>query len=85
MDITILCPGCPKCAALQQNLTTTLNHEHLDTEVVLVSDYDEIAARGVRSVPTLMIDGEIATAGTVPDVDELIGLLHERAARSDRP
>jgi hypothetical protein len=38
----------------------------VEAEVVKVTDYAEIASRGVLNTPGLAIDGEVKSAGRIP-------------------
>jgi glutaredoxin len=55
--------GCPVCVSAEQGLARALDSERYEVEVVhLGQARDRIAEaeqRGVRSVPALVIDGEV--------------------------
>jgi hypothetical protein len=43
----------------------------VEAEVVKVTDYGEIASRGVLSTPGLVIDGEVRSAGRIPSAGDI--------------
>ena len=47
----------------------------IDAEVRHVTDYGEIASRGVMSTPGLVIDGTVVLAGRVPTREMVAGWL----------
>ncbi len=73
--LTILGPGCRRCDALAAVTDDAVRQLGLDATVEKVTDYAEMARMGVMSTPALAIDGRIALAGQVPDVDKLKRLL----------
>jgi hypothetical protein len=52
-----------------------LDRLDVDAEVTKVEDQMEIIERGVMHTPAVAIDGEIATEGEIPDVDELVDIF----------
>lgn len=55
--------GCPVCISAEQGLTQALDPGRYDVEVVYLGDRPEAIATaqaaGVRSVPALVIDGQV--------------------------
>jgi small redox-active disulfide protein 2 len=47
----------------------------IQAEVRHVTDYAEIAARGVMSTPGLVIDGEVVMAGRIPTREQVASWL----------
>jgi small redox-active disulfide protein 2 len=85
MNIEILGPGCKKCDALGAATTTAVGELGIDAAIVKVTDYGEMAVRGVMSSPGLAIDGTVVSTGRVPSVEAIKDLLraaddHETAA-----
>jgi small redox-active disulfide protein 2 len=91
MLIEILGSGCPKCFELERRARQAVKQAGVEAEVAHVTDVRAIAERGVLRTPALAIDREIALAGSVPSVPELVALLinhlaaAERAAGPDNP
>jgi small redox-active disulfide protein 2 len=75
MTITVLGPGCKRCAALADATSAAVTELGLDAEIEKVTHYAEMARAGVMSTPALAIDGRLVMSGHVPTVDQLKGLL----------
>ena len=73
--VTVLGPGCKRCAALEAVTRDAVAQLALDVTVEKVTDYAEMARMGVMSTPALAIDGQVAMSGSVPDVDRVKRLL----------
>jgi small redox-active disulfide protein 2 len=73
MLIEVFGPGCAKCAALLGNAQAAAAGG--DHQVVKVSDYAAMAARGILSTPALAVDGQVKFQGKVATADEIRALL----------
>lgn len=55
--------GCPVCVSAEQALTTALDRSRVDLEIVHLGEQrnrlSEAEQAGIRSVPALVIDGEV--------------------------
>ena len=69
--IQILGTGCPKCARLAENAETAAQGLGIDYEIEKITKIDEIAKFGVMFTPALAVNGEVKTAGKVPEPDEI--------------
>lgn len=65
LDVKILGAGCDKCEQLLKNTSEALTALGVETSIEHVTDFMEIAAYGVMSTPTLMVDGHILCQGRV--------------------
>lgn len=79
MKIEILGSGCAKCNQLYQHVGEAVNKAGISAEVVKVEALEEIIGRGVMMTPSLFVDGEELVSGRVPSVNELVGLLKDKA------
>lgn len=75
MHIEILGPGCRKCHALGLAAERAVDELGIDADITTVTDYGELAARGVMMSPGLAIDGTIVSSGRVPSVAALKDML----------
>lgn len=64
--IEVLGPGCSNCQKLEANVREAVAQAGIEADIRHVTDYAEIAQRGVMSTPGLVIDGTVVSAGKVP-------------------
>ena len=75
--IEVLGPGCNNCRRLEAAANEAVAMTGVAAEVRHVTDYAEIASRGVMNTPGLIIDGRIVSTGRVPAAGEIAGWLGE--------
>ena len=75
MLIEILGSGCAKCKLLAERADEAARGLGLDARIVKVTEYPDIAARGVMSTPGLVVDGIVKSQGHVPSVATIQGML----------
>lgn len=73
--IEVLGPGCANCQRLERIAGEAVAVAGVTAEIRHITDYAEIAQRGVMSTPGLVIDGVVRSYGRVPSVDEVAGWL----------
>lgn len=73
--IEVLGPGCPNCQAVERNVREALAATGLEAEVLHVTDWAEIAGRGVMSTPGLVIDGTVVSTGRIPTAEQVASWL----------
>ncbi len=73
--IQILGTGCPKCRALTQNAETAAREMGIECQIEKVTEINEIMKFGVMITPALVIDGQVKTAGKLPNVREIKEML----------
>jgi small redox-active disulfide protein 2 len=73
--IEVLGSGCPSCMKLEANARAAVAEAHVEAEIRHVTDYAEIASRGVMSTPGLVIDGRVVSAGKIPTVPTIAAWL----------
>ncbi len=75
--IEVLGPGCNNCVRLEKNAREAVAMAGVEADVVHVTDYTEIMARGVMSTPGLVIDGRVVSYGRVPSAGDIAAWLSE--------
>ncbi len=75
MDIKVLGGGCKSCEALLKATKEAVERKGIDAEVEYVTDMERIMNYGVMSMPALMIDGKIVSAGKMLRAKEVEKLL----------
>ena len=71
VKIEVLGSGCANCQKLEKNAREAVAMAGVEAEVVKVTDYAEIASRGVMNTPGLVIDGEVKSAGRIPAAGDI--------------
>jgi small redox-active disulfide protein 2 len=64
--IEVLGPGCANCQRLEENAREAVAQTGVEAEIRHITDYAEIASRGVLNTPGLVIDGRVVSAGKIP-------------------
>ena len=75
--VEVLGSGCANCRRVEANAREALAIAGVEAEIRHVTDYREIAARGVMSTPGLVIDGRVVSAGRIPSAADIAGWLAE--------
>lgn len=74
-NIEILGPGCAKCQYTEKVVREVVKAAGVSATITHVTDYAEIATRGVMSTPGLVIDGTVVLAGRVPTREQVAAWL----------
>lgn len=80
MNIKILGTGCSKCRALEKKSLEALAELSIDTEVVKVTNVNEIMSYGVMMIPALEIDETVRVVGRVLSTAEIKRWIQEKLA-----
>ena len=75
MLIEVFGPGCAKCETLLKHAKHAAEQTEGEHQVVKVTDYAAMAARGILSTPALAIDGQLKFQGKVASSAEILALL----------
>lgn len=75
MLIEVFGPGCTKCQTLEKHAKDAAEKSGGNHQVVKVSDYAVMVARGILSTPALALDGQLRFQGKVASSDEILVLL----------
>ena len=73
--IEILGGGCAKCNQLAANAEKAARSLKLEYTLVKVTDFQEIARRGVMTTPALALDGKVVSTGKVLTSDQIAAHL----------
>lgn len=77
MVIKILGSGCKNCVTLADNTKAALKELGMEAEVIKVTDFADIAAYGVMSMPALVIDEKVVSFGKVLKPKEIAVILEK--------
>lgn len=75
MNIKVLGGGCKSCEALLKSVKEAVANKEINAEIEYITDMEKIMGYGVMSMPALMIDDKIVSAGKVlkaKDVEKLL-------------
>ena len=65
MDIKVLGGGCKSYEALLRSAKEAVANKGIDAEIEYITDMEKIMNYGVMSMPALMIDEKVVSAGKV--------------------
>jgi small redox-active disulfide protein 2 len=71
VKIAVVAAGCDNYQKLEQHAREAVAMAGIEAEILKVTDYAEIAARGVMNTPGLVIDGEVKSAGRIPTAGDI--------------
>ncbi len=74
-EIKVLGSGCAKCNSLEASVLEALRALGMDTKIVHVTDFAEIASYGVMTTPALVVNGKVVSYGKTLKKDEVIAIL----------
>ncbi len=75
--IEVLGPGCNNCKRVEAAAREAVAMAGIEAEIQHVTDYAQIAAKGVMNTPGLIIDGRIVSTGRVPSAGDIAAWLTE--------
>ncbi|MFI3299755.1 MAG: thioredoxin family protein [Rikenellaceae bacterium] len=75
MEIKVLGTGCAGCKALEQAVREVVAEMALDATVEKVEDLMEIMNYNVMSMPGLVVDGKVVSAGKKLSKNEVTAIL----------
>ena len=75
--IEVLGPGCNNCRRLEAAAREAVVIAGVEAEIHHVTDYAEIAAKGVMNTPGLIIDGTVVSTGRVPSAGDIAAWLSQ--------
>ncbi|MEJ2031905.1 MAG: thioredoxin family protein [Deltaproteobacteria bacterium] len=71
MEILVMGPGCVKCNETADLVKEVAAAIGVAAGVKKVTDFQEMAKRGVFSTPAVVIDNEVKCVGRVPKKEEI--------------
>jgi small redox-active disulfide protein 2 len=75
--IQILGVGCSKCDMLKKNVEEAVKASGIEAIIEKITDAQQIAAFGVKTMPGLAIDGEVKSVGKLLTPEEIRKLIAE--------
>ena len=75
MEIKVMGPGCPKCTEAEKIVKDAVARAGIEATVEKVTDFQEMAKRGVFSTPAVVVDNEVKCVGKVPTKKEVLSWI----------
>ena len=69
--IKILGSGCANCKRLEAITRKVVEKYHLDSEIIKVTDYNEIMKFPILATPGLVLNEKVLSAGRIPSESEI--------------
>jgi ribosomal protein L18E len=75
--IEVLCPPkkCKKCQRIIKVLEDFLHQHHIEAEIVIINEMDELITKNTWVLPTIIVNGKVLSRGYFPDDKVLIKAL----------
>jgi small redox-active disulfide protein 2 len=70
--IKILGAGCRRCRLLEAETRAALDEANIHREIIVVTDYADIASYGVLQLPGLVINEQVILTGRIPKRQEIV-------------
>ena len=69
--------GCKSCHGLYENAKQAVATAGIDIDVEYITDFNKIAEYGVMSMPALVINNKVVSAGKVLKANEILPYLQK--------
>lgn len=79
LTIKVLGPGCANCKKLEELARHAIAAQHVDAEIIKVTDMQEIIAYDVIKTPGLVINEKLVSSGRIPSPATIEGWIKEAA------
>ncbi len=77
MKVQVLGTGCMKCNKLYAEAEKAIAQSGVSAELIKVEKIEDIMNFGVLFTPAIVIDGQVRSAGKVPDAAQIASWLEE--------
>ena len=81
IEIKVLGPGCARCKQLYGEAERALAQLAVPATLSKIEDIKEIMAYKILATPALVIDGEVKSAGRIPNAAEIVPWLATAAKK----
>ncbi|MDD5919389.1 MAG: thioredoxin family protein [bacterium] len=79
-SIKVLGAGCKSCHVQYENAKAAAAKRKIPVEVEYITDLQKIMGYGVMSMPALVVNKKVVSAGRLLDIDEIAALLNQFGA-----
>jgi small redox-active disulfide protein 2 len=81
LEIKVLGPGCANCKRLYAEAEKAVAQLSAPATLTKVEDIEEIMAYRILATPALVINGEVKSAGRIPNASEITAWLATAAMK----
>ncbi|MBZ5688396.1 MAG: thioredoxin family protein [Acidobacteriia bacterium] len=81
IEIKVLGPGCARCKQLYSEAERAIAQLAAPATLIKVEDIKEIMAYKILATPALVINGEVKSAGRIPNAGEIASWLATTAIK----
>lgn len=81
IDIKVLGPGCARCKQLYGEAERAIAQLAAPATLTKVEDIKDIMAYKILATPALVINGEVKSAGRIPNAGEIVSWLAKAAMK----
>jgi small redox-active disulfide protein 2 len=81
IEIKVLGPGCARCKQLYGEAERAIAQLAAPATLTKVEDVKDIMAYKILATPALVIDGEVKSAGRIPNAAEIVSWLATAATK----
>ena len=74
-DIKVLGAGCENCHRMYENAKEAVKAKGLDIDVEYVTDLQKVTSYGVMTLPALVINEKVVSAGKVLKKDDILKFI----------
>lgn len=78
LSIKVLGSGCKNCRTLLENTKNAVKSLEIDANVEYVTDMEKIAGYGVMSMPALVVNEKVVSAGKVLKAQDIAPLIKNK-------
>ena len=75
LTIKILGSGCANCKRLEQITRKIVEEMELETEIIKVTDYNDITKYNILATPGLVINEKVVSSGRIPTPAEVTSFI----------
>ncbi len=83
IEIKVLGSGCPNCRRLYTEAEKAVAQSGFSATLSKVEDIAEIMAYRILATPALVINGEVKSAGRIPQASEIVTWLTTATAKKE--
>lgn len=71
MNIKVLGSGCKNCEALLKAVKEAVDSNNIEVDIEYITDMEKVMSYGVMSMPALVVNDKVVSAGTVLKAEEV--------------